>query len=181
MWIANTNVSSELQRPVPRPAVTRWFAETPIEHVYTTTVNLAEICFGISSPQDRTRAAIIENWFERSVRPMFDGRVLPVDEAALTTWRQFARRAQKPAFPLRPRTSSSPQSRASTVAPSSRATLRRSPRLASRSIIRGRTSASTSRPGCDRRAALSRKSRGDAVWRFAPRPRLMLEAAHGDC
>ncbi len=102
MWVADTNVISELQRPAPEPAVTRWFAKTPIEYIFTTTVNIAEIRFGISTQQDRARAAVIERWLERSVRPMFDSRVLPADEEALTTWRQFARRAQKEGRPAPP-------------------------------------------------------------------------------
>jgi len=46
--ILDTNVISELMRPQPHPAVFAWAAAQPRQTVYTTSVNKAEILYGIA-------------------------------------------------------------------------------------------------------------------------------------
>jgi len=45
--VLDTNVISELMRPEPHPAVLAWIAAHPNTQLYTTSVNKAEILYGI--------------------------------------------------------------------------------------------------------------------------------------
>jgi predicted nucleic acid-binding protein len=57
MIILDTSVILELMRPVPHQAVLAWVAEQPRVTLYTTTINQAEILYGIAalSPGRRRR------------------------------------------------------------------------------------------------------------------------------
>ncbi len=77
MIILDTNVLSELMRPRPSPAVTRWVASQPISSLFTTSITEAEIFYGIEllpkgSRRDSFRAAA-ESMFAAD----FSGRILP--------------------------------------------------------------------------------------------------------
>ncbi len=98
-WVADTNALSELRKPSPDVGVVRWFADTPSEYIFTTSVNLAEIRFGIEVQKDPARAKLLETWLERTIRPMFAERVLDADEAAIVAWRFMSVRAQKAGRP----------------------------------------------------------------------------------
>ena len=50
-------------------------------------VTLAEIRFGIELVADVARRAELNEWLTRTVRPMFIGRILPVNEEIMLRWR----------------------------------------------------------------------------------------------
>jgi toxin FitB len=80
--VLDTNVVSELMRPVPHPAVFAWVAAQPRASLYTTSVTRAEILAGIGiMPEGHHRAVLGD-----AVPVMFDedlrGRVLAFDTAA---------------------------------------------------------------------------------------------------
>jgi len=81
--ILDTNVTSELMRARPDPAVTGWFAAQPPMELYSTVVTVAEISYGLERlPRGRRRRSL-----EQSYHSLFVGmadHVLPFDvEAAL--------------------------------------------------------------------------------------------------
>ncbi|MGA8907218.1 MAG: type II toxin-antitoxin system VapC family toxin [Acidobacteriaceae bacterium] len=89
MIVLDTNVISELMRPQPEPAVLNWVAMQPRATLYTTSINRAEILFGIEAlPEGRRRAALAD-----AAAAMFDedlaGRVLPFDAAAASRYAQI--------------------------------------------------------------------------------------------
>jgi len=60
MIVLDTNVISELMRPQPHPAVFAWVAEHPSGTLCTTSVNKAEILYGIAAlPEGRRRTGLI--------------------------------------------------------------------------------------------------------------------------
>ncbi len=82
MIVLDTNVLSELMRPVPDPAVAGWVASRPASELATTTVTQAEILHGIARlPSGRRRDAL-----QRAAAAMFEeefgDRVLPFDASA---------------------------------------------------------------------------------------------------
>lgn len=82
MIVLDTNVISELMRREPHPAVLAWVAAQPRATLYTTSINRAEVLFGVASlPAGRRRSA-----FEAVVAAIFAedlaGRVLPFDGVA---------------------------------------------------------------------------------------------------
>jgi predicted nucleic acid-binding protein len=86
-WLLDTNIISELRRPQPEPRVVAFVAAQPLEHLYISTVTLAEIRFGIELVADVSRRAELTDWLTHKVRPMFDQRVLPVSEDVMLKWR----------------------------------------------------------------------------------------------
>ena len=95
MIVLDTNVISELMRPEPHPAVLAWVAAQPRATLYTTSINRAEVLYGVAAlPPGRRRAA-----FEAVVAAIFAeelaGRVLPFDGAAAEHYARIvtARRA----------------------------------------------------------------------------------------
>lgn len=80
MILLDTNILSELLRPVPEPAVLGWLERQPAMSIYTTTVTQAEILLGVAvMPAGKRRnqlaaavAAIFAEDFVERVLP-FDG------------------------------------------------------------------------------------------------------------
>jgi toxin FitB len=78
--VLDTNVISELMRPRPDPMVVRWVAAQPTAMLCTTSLNKAEILYGIAVlPGGRRRAALLA-----AAEAVFseDLKVLPFDDAA---------------------------------------------------------------------------------------------------
>ena len=94
-WLLDTNVLSELRRPRPDRRVLTFVAAQPLEQLHVSTVTLAEIRFGIALVGDASRRAELDEWLAHKVRPMFDGRVLPVSEDIMFKWRLLVEEGRK--------------------------------------------------------------------------------------
>jgi predicted nucleic acid-binding protein len=82
MIVLDTNVISELMRSKPHPSVTAWVSAQPRSSLYTTSVNMAEILYGIAAlPEGRRRAALADA-AEATFAEDLAGRVLPFDSRA---------------------------------------------------------------------------------------------------
>lgn len=82
MIILDTNVVSELTRPLPEPRVLAWLEVLARDQVFTTAVSRGEMLYGIRIlPAGRRREQLLEQ-----VEAIFSidmvGQVLPYDEAA---------------------------------------------------------------------------------------------------
>ncbi|SFL94425.1 type II toxin-antitoxin system VapC family toxin [Methylobacterium pseudosasicola] len=82
MIVLATNVISEMMRSEPHPAVLAWVAAQPRTTLYTTSINRAEILYGVAAlPPGRRRDS-----FHTVVTAIFSedfaGRVLPFGDAA---------------------------------------------------------------------------------------------------
>jgi len=94
-WLLDTNVISELRRPLPSARVRRFVAGERLEDLFVGTVTLAEIRFGIQSVGDPIRRAELNDWLVHRVRPMFDQRVLEVSEDVMSKWRLVVEEGRK--------------------------------------------------------------------------------------
>ncbi|EQD57817.1 PilT domain-containing protein [mine drainage metagenome] len=82
MIILDTNVISELMRPMPASEVMSWMAAQPRGLLHTTTINQAEILYGIAAlPEGRRRQALARA-AEAMFAEDFAGRILPFGSAA---------------------------------------------------------------------------------------------------
>lgn len=88
-WLLDTNVLSELRKPRPDEHVVRFVSEKPLESLFVSTVTLAEIRYGIAKVHDQAKRGELELWLDTRVRPMFEGRVLPIDETVMVVWRML--------------------------------------------------------------------------------------------
>ena len=94
-WLLDTNILSELRRPQPEPRVEAFLASKPLDTLYVSVVTLAELRFGIELVPDATRRAAINDWLANRIRPMFDGRVLPISEDIMLRWRLLVEEGRK--------------------------------------------------------------------------------------
>jgi predicted nucleic acid-binding protein len=80
--LLDTNVLSEVLKPAPAGSVLRWLgAQTPAA-VFTTTITVAEVLYGVEVlPPGKRHAQLLEA-VERMFAEQFDGRILPFDESA---------------------------------------------------------------------------------------------------
>jgi len=82
MIVLDTNVLSELMRPQPHAAVFDWVAAQPRASLYTTSVNKAEILYGIAVLPEGHRRAALAAAADAMFTDDLAGRVLPFDAAA---------------------------------------------------------------------------------------------------
>lgn len=90
MIVLDTNVISEAMAASPSPAVSRWLSDHPTPLLFTTTISVAEILYGIELlPKGKRRNALLviaEGMFSK----LFAGRVLAFDEAAARAFAPIA-------------------------------------------------------------------------------------------
>jgi predicted nucleic acid-binding protein len=95
MILLDTNVISEPLRPLPEARVSDWIDAQPLETLYLSAMTVAELRAGVAlMPTGKRRAALHEH-LEKSVLPMFAGRVLPFDLASTTTYAELMLRVRK--------------------------------------------------------------------------------------
>jgi predicted nucleic acid-binding protein len=85
-WLLDTNVLSELRKTRPEPKVLAFVAAQRLDLLFVSSVTFAEIGFGIELVADPTRRDALRDWLTHRVRPMFEGRVLPVSEDVMFKW-----------------------------------------------------------------------------------------------
>lgn len=100
MIVLDTNVISELMRPEPNPAVTAWVAAQPRDALYTTSINRAEILYGIAAmPAGKRRdgaAALVEAMFAEE----FAGRILPFAAEAAPHFARIVAERRRAGMPI---------------------------------------------------------------------------------
>jgi toxin FitB len=94
-WLLDTNVLSELRRQKPDKKVLSFIATQSIETLFVSTITFAEIRFGIDMVADLHNREVLSDWLTHRVRPMFEGRVLPVSEDVMFRWRVLVEEGRK--------------------------------------------------------------------------------------
>lgn len=82
MIVLDTNVVSALMHREPEPQVVSWLDGLPPESVWTTSVTVFEVRFGLEILAAGRRRRLLEEAFSRALEMDFEGRVLPFDHAA---------------------------------------------------------------------------------------------------
>jgi predicted nucleic acid-binding protein len=85
MIVLDTNVVSELMRATPAPAVLTWLQQTSSTGLYTTSVTVAEIRYGIARLPDGRRKHDLQQ-AANEIFAAFPRQVLPFDLAAATAY-----------------------------------------------------------------------------------------------
>jgi predicted nucleic acid-binding protein len=94
-WLLDTNILSELRKPNPEPKVVAFVQSQPMDLLFVSAVTFAEIRFGIESVPDLTRRTELNGWLTHKIRPMFEGRVLPITEEIMVKWRVLVEEGRK--------------------------------------------------------------------------------------
>ena len=96
MIILDTNVISELMKPGPFPAVFSWASSHPPAELFTTTITMAEVLYGVERlPHGKRRNQLLSE-AESIFTEDFGGRILAFDEPSARMFAIVAteRRAQ---------------------------------------------------------------------------------------
>jgi predicted nucleic acid-binding protein len=99
-FLADTNIPSELTRPVPDPRVADFLKDAGRDQVYLSVLTLGEIRKGVASLPAGNRRRLLEAWIETNLRPWFAARILPVTEEIAERWGVLAAEAKLGGFGL---------------------------------------------------------------------------------
>ena len=100
MMLVDTNVLSAMLRSAGEPAVERWFDAQPPESVWTTTITISEIRFGLALLAPGRRRDRLYDAFDHAIDEILGGRVLPFDRTAAETAAAIAARQRQIGRPV---------------------------------------------------------------------------------
>jgi predicted nucleic acid-binding protein len=86
--LLDTNIISNVTKPVPSEALVAWMAEQADEDLFISALTVAEIRRGVLEKPPGKKRRELERWFSGPNGPqaLFAGRVLPFDEKAGLIW-----------------------------------------------------------------------------------------------
>ena len=82
MILLDTNVVSELMRSIPSPVVESWFDNQEPTHLFTSSISVAEILYGLRTMPDGRRRDSVSARFEGFLGGAFQQTILSFDEAS---------------------------------------------------------------------------------------------------
>jgi toxin FitB len=95
-YLLDTNIVSELMKPVPDPSVVDWVNEHDANSMLCAVV-LAELASGIEALDDGKRKAALYREI-RFIQEDYRERMLPFDESAAWEWARYVRLARDAGF-----------------------------------------------------------------------------------
>jgi predicted nucleic acid-binding protein len=90
MLILDTNVLSEIMKASPFPRVMEWWSQQRPGDIFTTTVTMAELLYGIELLPKGKRRESLRHEAEVVFAHDLDGRILPFDEDAAQAYSKIA-------------------------------------------------------------------------------------------
>jgi toxin FitB len=99
-WLLDTNLISETRKPKPHLPVLNWLRSVKLQHIHTTTINIAELVYGAECQSDLIKRRELFRWIDDDIRSWLSGRIHEVSERELVRWRHIARESdlkQQPA------------------------------------------------------------------------------------
>jgi toxin FitB len=99
MIILDTSVISALMRSQPDNAAVTWLDRQAAESIWTTSITVFEIRFGIEMPLPGRRRKRLEDLFEQSLVEDFQDRILPFDQHAAREAAALAAQRQRDGCP----------------------------------------------------------------------------------
>ena len=100
MIILDTNVVSELMRPVPEQRVLRWFSHQAAEDLHVTAVTMSEILYGIELIAAARRRDVVRAGAEKMFGDVFGDRILTFEDRAARAFSQIASSRRRQAKPM---------------------------------------------------------------------------------
>lgn len=99
-FLLDTNVISEMTRPLPSAAVLAWLAAVEQTDVYLSAVTIAELRYGVERMPSGQRRKRLSDWLFVDVPMRFGGRILPIDETVAHAWGQAVAMADAAGRPI---------------------------------------------------------------------------------
>src|SRR5580700_2064788 len=85
-FLLDTNLPSELTHQTPARQIERWLDEADDEELYFSVISLGEILKGITLLPASKRRDGLQEWLDGTLRPWFEGRILPVTVPIAERW-----------------------------------------------------------------------------------------------
>ena len=82
MILLDTNVISELMKPLPMPSVLTWINQQQNTELVISTITIAEITYGLQALPVGKRRTTLELAFEQAINEAFHNHIMPFDEPA---------------------------------------------------------------------------------------------------
>lgn len=90
MILLDTNVLSALMQREVDPVVVEWLDSQPYESIWTTSITVFEVRFGLEILASGRRRRLLEDAFRTMLEEDFEGRIVSFDEAAAQSAGQIA-------------------------------------------------------------------------------------------
>ncbi len=100
-FLLDTNIPSEMTRPYPQLSVSQWLDDADDDQLYFSVVSLGEILKGITILQESKRRTQLQQWLDETLRPWFEGRILPINEPIAERWGLLAGECRLKGRPLK--------------------------------------------------------------------------------
>ena len=100
MILLDTNVVSELMRPESSPVVLKWFTRHQARELYSSSVSLAEVFYGIELLAEGKRRKDLLAGAERMFTKVFAGRVFAFEDEAAHAFARIASLRRKAGRPI---------------------------------------------------------------------------------
>ncbi|MBW7964462.1 type II toxin-antitoxin system VapC family toxin [Bradyrhizobium sp. BR 10261] len=84
--LLDTNVLSEVQRPLPSPKVLAWLDTIDEDRAFISVASIAELRRGIALLEDGRRRTALAAWLAHDLPERFAGRILPIGLAIAERW-----------------------------------------------------------------------------------------------
>ena len=89
MILLDTNIISEMMKPVPAATVTHWIDQQETTQLYLSTISIAEITYGINALPKGNRQIALADAFQKVLKNGFEHRILSFEEAAAHLYGQI--------------------------------------------------------------------------------------------
>jgi predicted nucleic acid-binding protein len=99
-FLLDTNIPSELTRPMPDSRVRDWVRAQDNASLYLSVVSVGELRRGFTLLPQSKRRAQLEQWFEQYLLPLFADRILPVTQSIGNRWGVLGGECQLRGAPL---------------------------------------------------------------------------------
>ncbi|WP_428393194.1 type II toxin-antitoxin system VapC family toxin [Lichenicoccus sp.] len=100
MILLDTNVLSALMHERPDPRVVQWLNDQPPDSVWTTSITVFEVAFGLATMADGRRKAAIEDAFQSVLRDDLQNRIAAFDSPAAREAARLAAERQRAGRPV---------------------------------------------------------------------------------
>jgi len=99
-FLLDTNIPSELTKPMPEAGVVDWVRSQDNKALYLSVVSAGELRKGIHLLPSSKRRTQLEQWLETYLLPLFDDRVLAVTSRVADRWGVLSAECQRRGAPL---------------------------------------------------------------------------------
>jgi toxin FitB len=100
-FLLDTNVPSEMTWQVPQQSVAQWLEDAEDSQLYLSVISLGEISKGLVTLSEGKRRKALQEWLGETLRPWFQGRILPINEAIAERWGRLAGQSKMKGHPLK--------------------------------------------------------------------------------